>query len=207
MWNLPITQKLLIKVKMSNNLTSSHRRFSLSRFFSQRLNRCATAFVSMLVASGLTFSTLAKEADFAKEIVIDAKKQSMDIKNHIIIFSGGVLVSQGTMNIKADTLRMYSKNKDTKGQEIIIATGTPAKYSQELDDGQVIHAQANEIRYDLGKKMLRLIGNSELNQNDSLVKGSEISYNLINQELVAEGDKETNDVVTTIFKPEKSDKK
>lgn len=193
---------------MSNNLLSFCKHLNLGRIFSRWLTR--TRVTSVLFASGLVISipsALAKETDFEKEIVIDAKKQSMDIKNHTITFSGGVLVSQGTMNIHADTLKMYSRDKDSKGKEIIIATGNPAKYSQELDNGQTIMAQANEIQYDLGKKTLRLIGDSQLNQDDSLVKGSEISYNLINQELIAEGDKGTNDVVTTIFKPEKSEKK
>lgn len=195
---------------MSNNFISPLSPRVMNRIFPQWLKRTSKPILSLVLASGIALSltpAVAKETDFEKEIVIDAKKQSMDIKNHTITFSGGVLVSQGTMNIHADVLKMYSKDKNNKGKEIIIATGNPAKYSQELDDGQVINAQANEIRYDLGKKTLRLIGDSQLNQNDSLVKGSEISYNLINQELIAEGNKATNDVVTTIFKPEKSDKK
>lgn len=187
---------------------SNRRKFS--RIISQWLKSYCKPLISILFASSCTLSasvSIATEADFAKEIVIDAKKQSMDIKNHTITFSGDVTVAQGTMSIHANTLKMYTKNKESKGHEIIIATGSPAKYSQELDNGQTITAQADEIRYDLGNKTLRLTGNAQLNQNDSLVKGNQISYHLINQELIAEGSKATDGVVTTIFKPEKSDKK
>ena len=156
---------------------------------------------AVVFSTFLSTSVQAKESDFSKEIKIDARKQSMDMKNNVLTFNGDVVVIQGSLTIKAETLKVFSESADKDGNEIIIATGKPATYSQQLDNGKPISAKANQIRYEVTGRKLKLSGNSELNQNDSLVKGEVINYNLEKQELMAEGGSQDTGHVTTIFMP------
>ena len=84
----------------------------------------------------------------------------------------------------------------------MIASGKPASFYQELDDGKKINAESNEIRYELGKKRLTLSTNARLRQADSEVKGDKIIYQIDKQEMIAESGNHESDRVITIFTPE-----
>lgn len=163
---------------------------------------------TLLIASLLAFThtSNATSNDFKQQISIDADDQTADLKNKISTFIGNVVVIQGSLKITADTMKADASQG--KGKEVFIATGTPAKYSQTLDDGKVITAQANEIRYELETRNLSLKVNAQLKQSDSLVKGDSILYDLEAQKLMASGaDKQSNSRVTTIFTPEEKPNK
>lgn len=142
---------------------------------------------------------LATKEDFSKPILIDSLNQRIDLKNNISIFEKNVSIIQGSLSIKAELLRAHRRNQ--KGSELFIATGNPATYQQTLDDGKVISAQAEKVRYEVATRSLILSGNAQLKQNDSVVRGKTIRYDLVKQELVAEGT--DGKPTTTIFNPEK----
>jgi len=147
--------------------------------------------------SGLSSAT---SEDFTQQIAISADDQVADIKNKVSTFIGNVVVTQGTLKITAD--KMQADASQGKGKEVFIAIGKPAVYTQMLDDGKQITAQANEIRYTLETRNLSLSGNAQLAQSDSLVKGEMINYDLETQTLIASADKQQKSRVTTIFTPE-----
>ncbi|MCL1116556.1 lipopolysaccharide transport periplasmic protein LptA [Shewanella aestuarii] len=148
----------------------------------------------------MTSNALAKEGDLQQELKIAAVSQRADIKNNQIIFNGPVKITQGSININADELRAFSaENGQTK---MLIAIGNPATFSQELDDGRIGTASANEIRYDLATTGLLLTGNAKLDQAGSKVTGNIIRYNITAQELIAESTGKGEDRVITIIQPE-----
>ena len=148
---------------------------------------------------GMT-SVYAKEGDLQQELKVAAVSQKADIKNNQVIFFGPVNVTQGTININADQLRAFSE--ESGGQKTMVATGNPATFSQELDDGRIGTASANEIRYELASSILTLKGNAKLDQAGSQVTGNLISYNIDKQQLIAESSGDGEDRVITIFQPE-----
>jgi lipopolysaccharide export system protein LptA len=148
----------------------------------------------------LSFSVMAKQGDLKQELKIAAASQSADIKNNQIVFYGPVTITQGTININADELRAFTPENSTSKR--LIATGKPATFSQELDDGKIGTASANEISYDLATTTLTLTGNAKLDQAGSQVTGNRIKYNIKGQELLAESTGTGQDRVITIIQPE-----
>ena len=148
----------------------------------------------------INLPAIAKQDDLKQELKIAAVSQSADIKNNQIIFNGPVTIVQGSININADQLRAFTPENSTSKR--LIATGSPATFSQELDDGQIGTASADEITYDLASTTLTLIGNAKLEQSGSQVTGSKIKYNITAQELIAESTGKGQDRVITIIQPE-----
>ncbi len=156
-------------------------------------------FAAALLATG---PSLATKADLEKPIEIDSVNQRIDLKNNISIFEKKVSIIQGTLSIKAELLKVHRRNQ--QGSELFIATGNPATYSQTLDDGKLISAQAKNIRYDVKTRSLVISGDAVLKQNDSVVSGKTIRYSLDKQELFAEGT--DGKPTSTILYPDKESK-
>ncbi|WP_028111475.1 lipopolysaccharide transport periplasmic protein LptA [Ferrimonas kyonanensis] len=148
-------------------------------------------------------SALALDSDTREKVEIKADKSNADLPNGTIVYSGRVRISQGTLLINADELRVEATdNKDVK---VLVATGTPATYQQMMENGKLAEAEAGEIRYSLQDRILTLSHNAEMRQSGSLVKGDTIQYDLNQQKLLAEssGDEQ----ITTIFLPADADLK
>ena len=157
---------------------------------------------TLLVISSLT-SIQAKEHDAKQEITIKSNKQAGDLKNKIISYLDNVSITQGSLSITADlvqVLRQANSNDD-----IYVAKGSPATFSQRLDDGTLVRLQADEITYEPSINTIKIIGNAVLSQEGSEVRGHKITYNTLTEQLQAESDPQTS--VTTILKPQnKADK-
>lgn len=151
----------------------------------------------------LSPTLLALENDFEQQIVIESDRESLDIARNIAIFYGPVKITQGSILIEAGRLEV--SNRGQSGKEIMVATGNPASFSQQLEDGRFVKAQAKEIRFERAINMLKLTQDAQLSQDDSIVKGGTISYDMGRQELIAEPSTDKNDKVTTILQPSKKD--
>ncbi|WP_221075982.1 lipopolysaccharide transport periplasmic protein LptA [Agarivorans aestuarii] len=146
----------------------------------------------------LSWGSQALEDDFNKQIIVDADRQQVNIKENRVTFYNNVVVTQGSIKMHAEELSVIGSEE--KGSEVMIAKGEPATFYQLLDSGKPIEAEANEVRYDLKTQTLTLTTNAQLKQEESLVKGNMIKYSINKQEMVAQGDE--NSRVTTIFQPQ-----
>lgn len=166
------------------------------------LKRFTITHSSKLVLSAglllLSWTATALEDDFNQQIIVDADRQEVNIKENRVTFYTNVVVTQGSIKMRADELSVIGSEE--KGSEVMIAKGQPATFYQMLDSGKPIEAEANEVRYDLKTQTLTLSTNAQLKQEESLVKGSMIKYSIDKQEMVAQGD--GNSRVTTIFLPQ-----
>jgi len=138
--------------------------------------------------------------DLTQEIKIASVSQEADIKNNQVIFFGPVKVSQGSIKMNAEQLRVFSKDQDSG--KVLVATGNPATYTQMMENGRPATASAKEIRYELASRMLVLVGDAMLEQEGSQVTGNRIKYNIDLQKLIAESTGKGNDRVVTIIQPE-----
>ncbi len=144
---------------------------------------------------------LASPKDFQQPIKVDAKSQFVDGKNKISLFKDDVRITQGSLEINAKEVEVNASKGE--GKEVFIARGKPALYQQKMEDGTLVKAQANEIRYEVSKRMISLKGNAELQQETSSVKGDTISYDMNKEQLLAtSNEKNSEGRVTTIFRPE-----
>jgi lipopolysaccharide export system protein LptA len=148
-------------------------------------------------------TSFAGKDDFNKEIVIVAKRQSSDLKNKIASYLDEVKITQGSLTIEADLVRVMSlPENDAKSY---LAIGKPAKFQQTLDDGKPVFLEAEEIRYEPLTQTVTISGNAKVSQEGSVVKGDKIIYNIATEKLKAES--VSDEAVTTILQPKKSNEK
>ncbi|MBY6187235.1 lipopolysaccharide transport periplasmic protein LptA [Marinobacter hydrocarbonoclasticus] len=159
--------------------------------------KCLKILALMLTGAMLSSPVLALDGDYRQPIKVTSDNSSADIQSYTLIYAGNVRITQGSMVIKADELKVISSAE--KGNEVMIATGNPATYTQVMENGLPAEAQAQEIRYEVRTRQLTLSGEAQLSQAGSLMRGNTISYNVEKQQLVAEG--KEDEQITTIFLP------
>ncbi|WP_448569858.1 lipopolysaccharide transport periplasmic protein LptA [Thalassotalea ganghwensis] len=167
--------------------------------FSKRI----TLNTLLLIGSSIFASVNAAELDLKQEISIDASRQAADLKNKVFSYIDNVVISQGSLQIKADLVQVITDN--TTGEKTYLAKGKPATFEQKLEDGTPIYLQANEIKYQPSENIVVISGDAELRQEGSKVSGSIITYNFVTEQVSA--DSEANDRVKTVLQPKELDKK
>lgn len=158
--------------------------------------------VALLAINALSMANSAAQGreDFDKPIQINAERESFDVAQKVAVFDQNVVIRQGSLSIRADHLEVTRRDDQT---DVFTATGSPAVYEQQLDDGSPITAEAEIISYDQSKQLLTLSGNVKVSQENSVIQGSEIIYNFATQQLSANRSEDDADRVTTIFMPKK----
>jgi lipopolysaccharide export system protein LptA len=148
--------------------------------------------------SGTLFSSaFAEKFDISQKIEIDASRQAADLKNKIFSYIDDVVITQGSLIIHADIVQVLTQSGSE--EKTYIAKGKPATFNQTLADGTPLTLQADEIRYEPGNNLVIISGNALLQQEDSEVSGSRITYNIDTQYVNAES--KTNERTKTIFQP------
>ncbi len=167
------------------------------------INNIKHSALGLALFFGIFCQAHATKSDLKQEININAARQAADLKNKIFSYIDDVVITQGSLIIKADLVQVITETgTDNK---TYIAKGKPATFSQTLEDGTPIRLQANEIRYEPSKNTVTISGNAELHQEGSKVSSSTITYNFLTEQVLA--DSENNDRVKTVLQPKALDKK
>lgn len=160
--------------------------------------------VSLLAGLLLSSPSWALSSDTEQPIHINSNSQDFDMQSNQVTFIGDVTLKQGSIEIFADKL-IVIRPQGQEGREILEAYGKPTRFSQLTDDGKTLKGKADKLRYELEKEFLKMTDNAELTQDDSIIKGKVITYNMKTQKLIADGGK--NERVTTILQPSQLNKK
>jgi lipopolysaccharide export system protein LptA len=186
-------------------LVLKQRRISNSLFFGFILS-CVVMLVSTTLSASVQAQTKPPSADkstiatdFLLPVTAKSKNQSVDGKTRTSIFIDNVVIRQGSLEILAD--KVIADATAGKGKEIITAIGRPASYKQRLEDGTVVSASANEIKYQVQSQTISLKGNAAIKQNDIKVNGDSIAFNMAKEQIIASSDKNSNESVTTVLSP------
>ena len=150
-----------------------------------------------MLSGTLLSSAFAEKFDMSQKIEIDASKQAADLKNKIFSYIDNVVITQGSLIIHADLVQVLTQSGSE--EKTYIAKGKPATFEQTLADGTPLNLQADEIRYEPGNNLVIISGNALLQQEDSEVSGSKITYNIDTQYVNAES--KNNERTKTIFQP------
>lgn len=135
-----------------------------------------------------SFSALALKDDTKQPIKIVSTNQSLDMENSVVTFTDNVIITQGSIEIKADKVIITRPPENSGKKETVEAFGKPVTFHQLLDDGKPIDGRANRVHYDLGTEFLTLAGNAELKQLDSKINSEKITYDVKKQQLKAGSD-------------------
>lgn len=167
-----------------NNRSSSDQ--SNTHLLLTTSNIVFTLLCASLVLCAILFghSAQARNSDFSKPINIFADRTEYDEKTGIQVWVGNVEMSQGTMVIKADRIKITLRDKKLSR---IQGTGTPIEFQQENEAGELVTGQANAIDYQAELNSLALSGNATLTQPGQRLQSERIEFDLIKQKVSAEG--------------------
>lgn len=151
---------------------------------------------TMVLASSSAF---ALKDDVNQPINIISDNQSLDMEKSVVTFTDNVVITQGSIIIKANKVVITRPTEKSGKKETVEAFGTPVIFHQQLDNGTPVDGKANKVHYDLGNEFLTLTNNAELKQLDSKINGSVITYDVKKQQLKANGNGKSR--VTTVLIP------
>lgn len=134
-----------------------------------------------------SLSALALKDDTNKPINIVSDNQSLDMENSVVTFTDNVVITQGSILIKASKVVITRPAENSGKKDTVEAFGSPVTFHQLLDDGKPVDGKANKVHYDLGAEFLTLTGNAQLKQLDSKITGARITYDVKKQQLKANG--------------------
>lgn len=120
----------------------------------------------LALAMALPAGAWAEKADRTKPLVVesDGKQAAQaDFAKHTTTVSGNVVISQGTLQIKADKVEI---REDAQGRPLAAAVGSdqrPASFRQKRDrPDEYIEAEAQRIDYDGGADRVRFSGGARM---------------------------------------------
>jgi len=123
----------------------------------------------------------AEQADSTKPIEIEANRMSADDARRMNVFEGNVVVTRGTLNIRADRIVV---RQDAEGNQFATATGNPVRFRQRQDpkppekEGVWMDGEAKRIELDEKSGKIELFEDSRVNRGGDEVKGN---YILVDQ--------------------------
>jgi lipopolysaccharide transport protein LptA len=117
-------------------------------------------------------------------ITITSQKVDFDNQKQEAIYSGEVKVVKGDITFTADTIRVLFREKD-QSVKLIQADGRVRIWWKDR------YAEAEKGVFDDQSQTLILTGSPKTWQNENMVKGDKISYNLVEDRVVVEGRVET----------------
>lgn len=115
----------------------------------------------------------AEKADKDKPTQIDADRMTSDDARRISIFEGNVVLTKGTILIRADRITV---RQDPEGFQISVATGKPARFRQKRDGkNEWIEGESLSIGIDDKKESIELRDQARIVRDKDEVRGDVIS--------------------------------
>ena len=117
----------------------------------------------------------AEKADRDKPVNIEADRVEVDDKKQEAVFEGNVVLTQGTLMLKAD--RIVVKQGDN-GFQSGVAYGKPAYFRQKREGfNDYIEGEAERVEYHGEQEKIELFNKAVLKRDGDEVRGNYISYN------------------------------
>ena len=116
----------------------------------------------------------AEKADRAKPLVIEADRSGVvDLQRQVLVYTGNVVVSQGTLLMRADRIELRETTDGYRGASATGSPGKPVTWRQRRDGvDETVEGVAERIELDGQADTLRLVGNSSVR----MLRGSTVAY-------------------------------
>jgi lipopolysaccharide export system protein LptA len=124
---------------------------------------------------------LAERADRSKPMSIEADQPgSVDLQRQVVIFNGNVVISQGTMVLRAERVELRERPDGYREAKAIGSTERLASFRQKRDGvDEVVEGAAERIEFDAKTDTLRFVGNAAVRRLRGGVVADEITGSLI----------------------------
>jgi len=131
----------------------------------------------------------AEKADRDKPINLEADTATVDDAKKISIYEGNVILTQGTLQIRADKLVV---KEDAEGFQLGTAYGNLASFRQKREGyDEFIEGYALRIEYDQKKDLVQLFNQARMKRGLDEAHGNYISYDGKTEFFQLTGGKET----------------
>ena len=134
-----------------------------------------------VAAPALVVPAYGEQADSTKPTQIEANRMSADDARRTNTFEGNVIVTRGTLNIRADRIVV---RQDKDGNQSATATGNPVRFRQRQDpkppdkEGVWLEGEARRIEIDDKAGKVELFESARVNRGGDEVTGD---YILVDQ--------------------------
>ncbi len=141
-----------------------------------RRRRMLPLLLLFATIASVALPAFARDGDRNQPMDIDAGRQEGTLDgNSINVLSGGVTITQGTLDIRADRADIHQR-----GGEVVraVLTGKQALLKQQMDDGSPMTAKADRIDYDMTTDVVLLTGNYTVTTPRGSTTGQRLTYDL-----------------------------
>lgn len=123
----------------------------------------------------------AERADRNQPMTVEADQPgSVDLQRQVVVFSGNVVVRQGTMVVRADRIELRERPDGYRAGTATGAAGQPANFRQKRDGvDETVEASADRIEFDGRTDVVRLVGNASVRRYRGTTLADEVSGSLI----------------------------
>lgn len=140
------------------------------------MSRLPASVLFAVVALAWTGTAGARSSDRNQPMDIDAGSQSGTFEaNSVNILSGGVKITQGTLDIRAARAEISLAGGDPSRA---LLTGSPVVLTQQMDDGTPMTAHASKVDYNLQTEIVVFTGDVQIQQPRGTMSGQRVVYNL-----------------------------
>ncbi len=145
---------------------------------------CAAAVLML----GLTLPIHAERGDRLKPLNVEADQSGrVDLQNQTVVFSGNVVVSKGTMVIRAARIEVRQTPAGYDTATAFGAPGRPATFRQKRDGvDEYIDGQAERLEYDGRADVIKFINNAAVRRLRGVAVADEITGNLVTYDATSE---------------------
>lgn len=143
---------------------------------------------AIALCTGVLFANpaSARSSDRSQPMDVDAGKQTGTLDDRTpTVLSGGVTITQGTLNIKSSTATISARNGDISRA---VFNGAPVVMSQQMDDGTPMTARASKVDYDMSTETVVFTGNVQIEQPRGTMSGQRVVYNMKSNQVQSGGD-------------------
>lgn len=160
--------------------------------------------ISLPLLGLLTLPAAALDSDRSQPMELTARHAEMNNATGTGIYTGDVVLTQGTMRITADKMTVYTSAGGDLSR--VVAEGKNATFRQ-LPEGQqdYVNARAPYMEYrpqEPGYVLLQ--GGAILTQGKNEFTGATIRYDMQQDTVIAESPKDSKERIRITFFPEKS---
>lgn len=134
----------------------------------------------------------ADPADQNQPVRIQADRVTLDERQAVSVYEGNVVVTQGTMRLNAETVRVFA---DRRRLDRIVAEGNLVEFFQKTAKGEEVRAQAKQMEYRTEDQMVILLGSAKLTQGPNSFASERIEYNTVSAVVNAGDDSGRVDVI------------
>lgn len=121
----------------------------------------------------------AERADRAKPLAVESDQPGrIDLANQFVVFNGNVVVTKGTMQIRAGRIEVRETPDGYHSAVAIGGPGKPATFRQKRDGAEeYIEGEAERLEYDGRADTIRFIGNASVRR----LRGATVADELAGQ--------------------------